>query len=65
MRDIRKKLGLSQAEMGSVMGMSQQAISRIESGRRKPTIKDVAFLRALEVIHNHDALNELIDRESL
>ena len=35
MRETRLDLGMNQAELARKMGMSQQAISSIESGRRE------------------------------
>jgi len=43
-KSIRLKLHFTQAELGEIMGMRAQEISRIESGARKPTKKDVAFI---------------------
>jgi DNA-binding XRE family transcriptional regulator len=35
-RRFRKKLGLNQAGLGSLIGLWQQSISEIETGRRRP-----------------------------
>lgn len=46
-RAIRLKLGLTQAELGKVMGMEHQtAVSRIEL-RRGPTMQQAAHIRTL------------------
>jgi len=47
-KSIRLKLHLTQSELGAIMGMRAQEISRIESGARKPTKKDVAFILYIE-----------------
>ena len=41
---IRDRLGLSQAELGRIMGMLPREISRIETDRR-PTRVQAAFIR--------------------
>ena len=43
-RAIRDRLGLSQAELGRIMGMLPREISRIETGRQ-PTRVQAAFIR--------------------
>lgn len=42
-KDIRTQLGLTQAELGKIMGMTQQAIHLIE-GKRSPTSIHEAFI---------------------
>ena len=46
-RSIRLQLGMNQTELGQAMGMGQQDISRIEAGKRKPTLIQQAFIRML------------------
>ena len=43
-RILRQKLGLSQAELGRIMGLIAREISRIENDRH-PTRVQAAFLR--------------------
>ena len=43
-RAIRDRLGLSQAELGSIMGLHAREISRIETDRQ-PTRVQAAFIR--------------------
>ena len=43
-RAIRLSLGLSQSELGEVMGMRAADVSRIET-RRAPTKQQAAFIR--------------------
>jgi len=38
-KDYRKKLGLTQAEMGQELGISQMHVSALERGYRMPTVK--------------------------
>ena len=41
---LRKAAGLSQKELGDVLGLSQNAISTIESGSRGTTIEKLVLL---------------------
>ena len=41
---LRKAVGLSQAELGKVLGLSQKAISTLESGQRGTTIEKLVLL---------------------
>lgn len=43
-RALRKTTGLSQAELGEVLGLSQKAISTIEGGQRGTTIEKLVLL---------------------
>ena len=47
-RQIRLRLGLTQAELADLMGTRAQHISRIESGDRQPTRQQAAALRLVE-----------------
>lgn len=40
-RRYRKMLGLTQGELAAKLGMTQAAISRIETGDRKPDVDDL------------------------
>lgn len=44
-RTIRRQLGLTQAQLAAIMGMTKQSISRIECGERPPTKMMAAFIR--------------------
>ena len=44
-RQIRVRLGLTQAELADLMGTYAQHISRIERGDRAPTRLQAAFVR--------------------
>lgn len=44
-RAIRRRLGLTQAELADLMGTRAQHISRIECGDRQPTRLQAAFIR--------------------
>lgn len=37
-RSLREKYGYSQAELGRLVGVSQQAIDHMEKGRKKPDV---------------------------
>ena len=47
-KTIRQQLGLTQAELAETMGMTQQAVSRIERGERQPTKQQWAFIAHLK-----------------
>jgi transcriptional regulator with XRE-family HTH domain len=42
--ELRKAAGLNQKELGEVLGLSQKAISTIESGSRSTTIDKLVIL---------------------
>lgn len=44
---IRLRLGLTQTELGDLMGMTQQSVQRVES-KRQPTRVHEAFIRLVE-----------------
>lgn len=46
LRDIRRTLNLSQAELASAMGVTQSALSQYETGRCQPLIKHAKKLIA-------------------
>ena len=46
-RDLRKTLGLNQAELAGRLGMTQPMVSRIERGERQPTVQQGAAILLL------------------
>lgn len=48
-RAIRDRLGLSQADLGRIMGLTAREISRIEIARQ-PTRVQAAFLRYIAAV---------------
>jgi transcriptional regulator with XRE-family HTH domain len=59
--DRRKERGLSQADLAELVGTTQSAIARLESGGRPPRIDTLLRIaNALEA----DLRIELLDRES-
>jgi transcriptional regulator with XRE-family HTH domain len=58
--DRRKERGLSQAELAKVVGTTQSAIARLESGGRPPRID--TLLRIANAL-DADLHIELLDRE--
>lgn len=49
LRQIRKRIGMTQAELASRSMVSQQTISKLESGRARSTTELVKIARALNV----------------
>ena len=47
MAELRKKAGLSQAELAEYMGLGQQVISKKELGKRPISIAEAVFLEQL------------------
>lgn len=54
LKHVRHRLGLTQTKMGEILGMSQATVAVIESGRRKETIIQQAFLELIEACRQHD-----------
>ncbi len=46
-RRIRKEKGISQKVLGELTGMFQNEISRIETGKRPPTVEEKVILAAV------------------
>lgn len=47
----RKKTGMSQKQLAEKLGMTQQMVSRIETGTRQPTKQQAAAMRLLLILH--------------
>lgn len=43
-RELRKKKGISQTELGKEIGVSSKSISMIESGQNRPTVQQIEEL---------------------
>lgn len=64
MEKTRKKINVSQEDMGILFGMHQTGIARLESGEREETIIHKHLLAALLVLDRHDLISELVDMTS-
>lgn len=68
-RELRKKAGLSQAELARIVGISQPAISQIENDTRPLTIDWMRSLArifgvtAADILCDHDNPHRLSDEE--
>jgi DNA-binding XRE family transcriptional regulator len=62
MKEVRQKLGMTQAEFAPLMGMTQQAITKIERGYegRKETNVHLSLLTAIDLIYRHGLIDEVI-----
>jgi transcriptional regulator with XRE-family HTH domain len=47
-RQARQELGLTQVQLGKIMGRGQSFVSELESGKRTPTKVHAAFIRFLQ-----------------
>lgn len=48
---LRKKLGLTQAELARQLGVNRAAVNQWEHGKQNPLPMAVKFLRLLEELH--------------
>ena len=58
-KKVRYKLGLTQKEMGVLLGSNQQAVARIENKSRLETKQHKAHLIAVELIADNNLLHTL------
>jgi transcriptional regulator with XRE-family HTH domain len=61
-QEARRKLGLTQKQFAPMLGMTQQAVARIESGDRTETKGHRAALLAIELLFEHGLIAEFIAR---
>lgn len=47
-KQTRHDIGITQSDLAKIMGMTQPAIARIESGSRQPTKQQAAALRVID-----------------
>lgn len=57
----RKKLGLSQAELGQRVGVSQTAVCRWETGAKQPSLNNMLKLSKVLEIPMDYLLNDIAD----
>ena len=63
-KEARKNLGLTQKQFAPLLGMTQQAVARIESGDRGETKGHRAALRAIELIFERGLLVEFLNDDA-
>ena len=56
----RKRLGLSQYEVGTKMGMSQSEISKIETGERRVDVMEFKKIISIYRVAENEKLNNLV-----
>ena len=61
LRNARKSIGMTQAEVSSVLGMSRSAVSLMESGKRQVNSSELARLANLY----HKTVSELLDPKAV
>lgn len=61
-RDIRKSRGITQAQLGSRIGLPQSEISRIERGRRTLSVPRLCCIAAALEVHPAALLEEPLPR---
>ncbi|PBP34603.1 transcriptional regulator [Pseudomonas syringae] len=59
MKTIREKVGVTQAVLAGLIGLTQGAIAHYESGRRKPPLDECR--RIVAALNNHGASATLDD----
>ena len=57
-RDVRKTQGITQAELGSRIGLPQSEISRIECGHRTLSVPRLCSIAAALAVHPAALLDE-------
>lgn len=62
-RDARKKMGLTQAELGDRVGVSDSHISHIENGIAKPSLKRILLIFSILNISPEEGLSEQIEND--
>lgn len=58
---IRAECKLTQEEFAPLMGMTQQAVTRLENGERRETKIHKALLRSIEIINDAGLLPKLME----
>jgi transcriptional regulator with XRE-family HTH domain len=61
LREFRESVGLSQSELGAVLGMPGTSVARIERGERDLTKIHMATLNAFEFIVGEDLYVDFMD----
>ena len=46
-RELRKKRGLSQAELGEILGVARQSVNAIENGKHHPSLPLAFYIAKL------------------
>src|SRR4051794_9879283 len=70
MRQIRRSMGLSQEELGRLIGMHRTRIGMFEQGRGNPTLRSIDKLAAalgvtpLELVTGRSPIDKAIDAEA-
>mgnify|MGYP005993323089 CR=1 FL=1 len=58
---LRSDLGLTQLQLGRLMGMEVPSISRIENGGRALTRQHQATIKLIRLAHENGAISKLLD----
>jgi len=60
LRDARIKSGLSQKQLGAIVGISQQSLQAIETGKTGPSFQTLSKLSQVLEIPVEEIVNEVI-----
>jgi transcriptional regulator with XRE-family HTH domain len=60
LENTRAQLGVTQAQMAALMGMTQSSYNRLEKGHRLPTKQHICQAKALLLLHKHNLISQLI-----
>jgi transcriptional regulator with XRE-family HTH domain len=60
LKSVRRKTGFNQSFFGMIIGMSKNAVSRIENGHRRETIMQIEFVSLVAFLFEKGLLEEYV-----
>ena len=61
-KKIRKKMNLTQKQLGQIMGMRQQSFSRLETGEREMTLQQRNYFLVLQTLDREGWLKKITSK---